>query len=112
MMLENGLKKHGFHVFGATSGESGINVFQQNHVDVIVCDLGMDGMDGWQVCSEIEKLSNLNSRPRPYFVLLTGWADEIADHQEENLKCVDRILHKPIEILTLAETLKTLVGKK
>ena len=41
------------------SGEKGIELIHQNPPDLIILDLLMPDMDGWQVCSGIRKFSNV-----------------------------------------------------
>jgi DNA-binding response OmpR family regulator len=53
------LKPHGFSVMTANSGEEGLRIVREASPDVIIVDLMMPGMDGWQVCTQIRKFSNL-----------------------------------------------------
>ena len=53
------LKTHGFNVFTANTGEEGVAMTRKECPDVIILDLMMPSMDGWQVCSQIRKFSNV-----------------------------------------------------
>lgn len=53
------LKKHGFKVLTANTGEDGIAIARKDSPDVIILDLMMHGMDGWQVCKKIRMFSNV-----------------------------------------------------
>lgn len=47
------LAPHGFEVFSAHSGEEGIRLAREKSPDVIILDLMMPGMDGWEVCRRL-----------------------------------------------------------
>ncbi len=53
------LRTHGYEVLTANSGEEGIQLLQEKSADVIVLDLMMPGMDGWQVCKQVRTFSNV-----------------------------------------------------
>ncbi len=53
------LRTHGYEVLTANSGEEGIKLLQEKSPDVIVLDLMMPGMDGWQVCKQVRTFSNI-----------------------------------------------------
>jgi DNA-binding response OmpR family regulator len=46
-----------YRVVLANSGHEGMQLIKQISPDLILLDLLMPGMDGWQVCSEIRKFS-------------------------------------------------------
>jgi CheY-like chemotaxis protein len=51
LMLEGA----GFNVLTANSGEQGLEIFDQNHVDVVVLDYYMPGLNGGAVAEELRK---------------------------------------------------------
>jgi DNA-binding response OmpR family regulator len=53
------LKTHSLDVYMANSGEDGIKLAREISPDVLILDLMMPGMDGWQVCSQVRKFSNV-----------------------------------------------------
>jgi len=48
------LRKHGFIVHSAMSGEEGVLKVLEQHFDVIVLDILMPGIDGWQVLQKLK----------------------------------------------------------
>ncbi len=53
------LKTHGFNVVTANTGEDGVSIALKESPDVIILDLMMPGMDGWQVCNQIRTFSKV-----------------------------------------------------
>jgi DNA-binding response OmpR family regulator len=51
------LKTRGFEVISTNYGEDGVQKARNESPDVVILDLMMLGMDGWQVCSAIRKFS-------------------------------------------------------
>jgi DNA-binding response OmpR family regulator len=58
-MLEEILSEGKFEVRVANSGLEGIEATRQQKPDVIVLDLMMPGLDGWQVCQAIRTFSQV-----------------------------------------------------
>jgi len=53
------LEKEGFHAVLAHNGESAVNAFREHNPDLILLDIMLPVMDGWQVCREIRKSSQV-----------------------------------------------------
>lgn len=53
------LEKEGFTVLCAYDGNEALTVFRENMPDIIILDIMLPGMDGWQVCKEIRKNSDV-----------------------------------------------------
>lgn len=53
------LRKEGYTVQGASDGEKGLAVFKAEAPDLVVLDLMLPKMDGWDVCREIKKISDI-----------------------------------------------------
>jgi response regulator RpfG family c-di-GMP phosphodiesterase len=69
----------------------------------------MPDMNGIEVASAIKKLSEKRRAAKPPFILLTGFGQEIMDHDKLEEYGIEKILEKPVDILVLAETAKRLV---
>ncbi len=52
------LEKEGHTVFTANDGEEALGKFQEENPDIILLDIMMPKLDGWQVCREIRKKSD------------------------------------------------------
>jgi DNA-binding response OmpR family regulator len=64
------LKKENFNVLEAENGHEAINIFKSNKVHLIILDIMMPVMDGWTVCKELRKTSNVP------IVLLTAKSED------------------------------------
>ena len=45
-------------IFEAESGESGLDILENNHIDLIIMDLGLPGMDGIEATKRSKQLNN------------------------------------------------------
>ncbi len=52
------LQSHDFEVTTTNSGEEGIGLISQIRPDIILLDLMMPNMDGWDTCKKIRTFSN------------------------------------------------------
>jgi DNA-binding response OmpR family regulator len=53
------LKHHGFEVVEAASPEEGLRLAYHTHPDLVVLDIMMPNMDGWEVCRRLRELSEV-----------------------------------------------------
>jgi two-component system KDP operon response regulator KdpE len=53
------LKHHGFEVIEAVGPEEGLKLAYQKHPDLVLLDIMMPNMDGWEVCRRLRELSEV-----------------------------------------------------
>lgn len=53
------LKTHGFDVSTCNSGREGVKIVREKKPNVVLLDLMMPDLDGWQVCKAIRVFSNV-----------------------------------------------------
>lgn len=58
-MLRLILEPNDFNIFAENSGPAGIEAAQRLDPDIIILDLLMQGMDGWDICHKIREFSNV-----------------------------------------------------
>ncbi|CAM3278999.1 response regulator transcription factor [Vagococcus fessus] len=51
------LEQEGFHVISALDGEEGLSIIEKNTIDLIVLDIMMPKVDGWEVASYLQQLN-------------------------------------------------------
>lgn len=111
MIMESGLKRLGQRVFSAYSGQEGLDLYQNKDFDVVICDLGMEGLSGWDVGKAVKELCAKQGKPKTPFILLTGWGCDFEDEADLTRAGVDVVLEKPVELDNLLKILQTLVPK-
>lgn len=107
--IEDGLTIYGLKVFTARSGQEAIAIFNQEAVDAVICDLGMEGMNGQEVSRAVESICAQKGLPKIPFILLTGWGGQIADQYRQDRSGIDRIVFKPVSIHDLLGVLEEVV---
>lgn len=108
-LLESGLGRLGHIVYPAFSGTEALEAFQREKIDLVICDLGMPHMNGWQVAESIQELSERRGEKKAPFILMTGWgkSQDLKPELLEN-SAVDRVLSKPLSLVDLASTISEL----
>ncbi len=92
----------GHTVTEAERGDAGVRAFAATTVDLVVTDLEMPGLSGWEVARAVR-----TQRPTVPVVLITGDADAVkADPSLRAL--VDAILLKPFGLRALLEVIRGL----
>ncbi|QDH20390.1 response regulator transcription factor [Saccharibacillus brassicae] len=71
-LLTMSLKREGFHTVSAYTGAEALRAAQQHLPDLVLLDVLLPGMDGFQICSEIRKTSNVP-------ILFVSCKDEATD---------------------------------
>ncbi|MGE0869753.1 MAG: response regulator [Kofleriaceae bacterium] len=91
-MLMMWLEDLGHRVKVARTGPEGLEMLQQCFPQLVLCDVGLPGMDGVEVCQRVKALSSF---PQPVMVALTGWGME-ADRKRTRDAGFDHHLVKPV----------------
>ena len=63
------LSNYGFNVIEAHNGQTGVQMLRDHQLDLVVCDINMPGMDGYQTLGAVRESST--TAPIP-FILMTG----------------------------------------
>lgn len=58
-LIEIYLTNEGYNVYKAYNGEGGLKILSQNHIDLVVLDIMMPGIDGLQICKIIREDNNI-----------------------------------------------------
>jgi two-component system, cell cycle sensor histidine kinase and response regulator CckA len=107
--IQGGLKNLGFEVFTACSGSQGIELYMTQTPDVVVCDLGMEGLSGWDVNELIKNYCAEQNIPKTPLILLTGWGELAGSMDIQDQASVERIVEKPVEINRLADIIREFI---
>ncbi|WP_303969221.1 response regulator transcription factor [Sporosarcina ureae] len=69
-LLELFLAPHGYRCLQATDGQTALEIFNNENVHLVLLDVMMPGMDGWEVCRRIREVSDVP------VILLTARSDK------------------------------------
>lgn len=106
------LKKQDHKVIQALSGEEGLEYFESNPVDLVICDLMMPGMSGWDVAQQMQSLRRERNESKAPFLLLTGWTGQLENNPKIEQCGVDGVLEKPIQFSELFAQMRRLTSKQ
>lgn len=104
-MMTTGLTERKQSVITALSGRAGIEVFKKNRVDLVICDLGMPDMNGWQVTRSLKELCHEMGIPKPPFIVLTGWSVRRQESEKRSECGVDAVVEKPVDVARLLDVI-------
>jgi CheY-like chemotaxis protein len=88
-ILSRILKTKGHQVAVAANGEEGIERFRSEPFDLVLTDLGMPKLSGWEVGKMIKGMN-----PKVPVAMITGWGVEL-DREKLNESGIDLIISKP-----------------
>ncbi len=95
------LHASGATVFGATDGKVGLSLFEQEHPTLILTDLSMPEMDGWELLKAIRASEDGQRVP---VIALTAHA-MVGDKERVMEAGFDGYLGKPLKMFTFLEEL-------
>ena len=98
------LEKEGFEVSMADRGDAALKAFRQSPPDLMLLDLMLPGMDGWEVCREVRKTSNLP------IIMLTA-KDETFDKVLGLELGADDYIVKPFDMKELVARIKAVLRR-
>lgn len=107
-MLKYNLEKEGYSVFTALNGKRAIEQAQENKPNLILLDVMMPEMDGWEVCKQLMRDENTSTIP---VIFLTAKDSEVDEVVGLELGADDYIV-KPISIRKLIARIKTALRRK
>jgi CheY-like chemotaxis protein len=107
-VVKNRFARAGFTVVVATDGEQGVAMAVAEQPDLILMDLGLPVLDGWEATKRIK--AQAETRRIPVIALsahaMTG------DREKALAVGCDDFDTKPVEILRLLEKVRALLPKK
>ncbi len=82
----------GHQVFLSGNGEEALEIFFREEFDLIITDLGMPGISGWEVNRRIKE-----NHPEKPVVIISGWGAQLNEEEVKASK-VDFIIPKPFSL--------------
>lgn len=106
-MLARRLSRHGFQIITAMDGLRGIEMVWTARPDLVLLDMGLPKLDGWQVAAQIRSAPEICTLP---VIALTAHA--IAGDREKALACgCDDYEAKPVDFSRLLAKINALLER-
>ncbi len=107
MLVSQVLKKEGFEVLMAADGAIGLDLIRQHHPDLVVSDVQMPNMDGFQMLDALRNEADIATIP---VILLTSLQDR--SHMRQGMTIgADDYLTKPFAPQELREAVSAQINK-
>ncbi len=103
------LSRRGFQVKGARGGRAGLDLISQEPPDLILLDLMMPGMDGWEVYQQLK--ANETTRNIPVIVV-TAKAQAIDRVLGLHIAKVDDYISKPFSPQELVDSVEKVLAQR
>jgi len=102
-VIERMLTKEGYEVLTAKDGIEAVAMFPQTNPDLILLDIIMPGMDGYETLATLKKYHNLGDTP---VIMLTA-KDSLLDKVKGKMSGTTEYLTKPFNALELIRKIKS-----
>lgn len=103
-LLGQYLREENYEVFEAANGTQGIRLAYQERPDLVLLDVMLPGMDGWETCARLREMSNVP------IIMLTAKATE-ADKLRGFRLGVDDYVTKPFSFAELVARVQAVLAR-
>jgi CheY-like chemotaxis protein len=100
--------RKGFDVTGATGGPEGLEAMRRAKPDVVLLDLMMPGMSGWEVFQQMKADRELMDIP---VIVLTAKAQGVDEGSAPGTAKVDGYITKPFRSQDLLQSIERVMSK-
>ncbi|MET3493431.1 hybrid sensor histidine kinase/response regulator [Variovorax boronicumulans] len=108
LLLAMLLRISGHEVEVAADGPAALEMFEQQRPQVMLCDIGLPGMNGYQVASRIRER---NDTPKPVLIALTGY-DAPSDRVQSVAAGFNHHVAKPVDFYQLLRLIDSTQGEE
>ena len=106
-LLRHHLDKNNYQVIEAAGPEEGMEHLADNSIDLVLCDVTMEGMDGFTFCRKVRENENYRAIP---FVFVTA-KNTMEDKSMALEAGGDDIITKPFDVNDLLIKVKALIKR-
>ena len=103
------LEREGYQVVGAVGGQEGIEALEREKPDLILLDIMMPEVDGWEVFQHIKASDELKDKP---VIIVTAKAQNIDKVLGLYIAKVDDYVTKPFGPHELVESIQRVLDKR
>ncbi len=98
------LRGAGYEVMTAADGEAGLAAVRSQKPDLILMDLLLPKLDGWQACQQLKRDPQTQTIP---IVMFSGLIEK--DYERQTSEMGDAFLAKPLDFNKLLPTVRVLL---
>ena len=103
-LLDEHVRMAGYQVLTADRGDEGIRLALKEQVDLVVLDVMMPGMDGWEVCHRLREISTIP------IIMLTAKGEEMDKLRGFHLG-VDDYVSKPFSFAEVVARIRAVLSR-
>jgi DNA-binding response OmpR family regulator len=107
-MVRTLLRRRDVKLLEASDGEEAMRLIRENEPDLVVLDVMMPGMSGWEVCKTIREEPAL---AQTGVIMLTGIGERL-NEMTSPLYGADAYLDKPFELTDLDEAVTKVLAER
>jgi DNA-binding response OmpR family regulator len=107
-MVRTLLRRRDVKLVEASDGEEAMRLIRENKPDLVVLDVMMPGMSGWEVCKSIREEEELS---KTGVIMLTGIGERL-NEMTSPLYGADAYLDKPFELSDLDEAVTQVLADR
>lgn len=101
------LSYEGYEIYVAATGRRGIEYARENQVDLVLCDINLPGMTGFDVLKQLQKIPHLTNKP-----IIAVTANSITASKQACLDAgFDGYVNKPLLRNELRDLMKHFLGE-
>ncbi len=101
------LKSYGYEGFAARNGPDGLELIRQEHPDLVLLDLMLPGMDGWEVYQKMRADDSMRNIP---VIIVTCKATHIDEILARSIAKVNDYIPKPFTPRKLADSIEKVLA--
>ena len=99
------LEKHGFQALVATNGEQAMDLVEEEKPNLIILDIRMPGMNGYEVLQKVKWMNEKMS------IIITS-AIDVPDMEEKLMHSgAHAVFRKPVDLNVLRESIRKLISE-
>ncbi len=102
------LNRRGFDIIGANGGRDGLDAVRKNHPDLVLLDLMMPDMDGWDVYQQMKADESTQHIP---VIVVTAKAQSIDKVLGLHIAKVDDYISKPFSPQELVDSVEKVLAR-
>ena len=102
------LERRGLQVVGAESGQAGLDAIRELHPVLVLLDLMLPGMDGWEVYRRMKADEAMKNLP---VIIVTAKAEGIDEVLAKHIAKVDDYIKKPFSLQELLQSVERVMAR-